>query len=447
MSDEQAPAKSETDDVQAAPHTVPFRDETSDVFSPDSVPEEDEEDTATGFVDQAEDLVREATPDLPQAPVMTPPKRFWPWHKPRKHYVRLKQWCAHTRQLIKDLNLSPERQVRPLRYLTLPGDELLDIRTLHGICEQAGVDLQYLGYNATGKDVREVEIDLSDAEVKSLKRIYAPGSLVVKDRIEDITRPATVAYQTAVRRAPFDVINLDACSSVIGSPPLAANSILQTVANLVHLQLQTRAEPWLLFLTTIISRSAVDRRTLDELIEQVLKNAEASSSFLASMGDQLGLSSDDLLKDFCNGEGLEHAQLVQVFIVGFGKWLLRLVGPNWSVELLDSFGYQVGPNPMDMLSLSFRFYYCPPQAEGDPTGLTLPAPTFFSSRAKPPSEPEAAVAMVKKTVGIQDLDRLLGDNPELLQKITEKAAKIMVQARHQEAAYYAWVQAGCPVAN
>ena len=51
---------------------------------------------------------------------------FQRWHHPRKQYVRINnQWCAAARQLIGDLHLG---QGDPFRYLTLPGNELLDVR-------------------------------------------------------------------------------------------------------------------------------------------------------------------------------------------------------------------------------------------------------------------------------------------------------------------------------
>jgi len=60
-----------------------------------------------------------------------PEKRFKPWHKPRKHYLRVYQWCQQIATLIKDLGLGESDS---LRYLGMPGEDLLDVRTLQGVC-------------------------------------------------------------------------------------------------------------------------------------------------------------------------------------------------------------------------------------------------------------------------------------------------------------------------
>ena len=36
-----------------------------------------------------------------------------------------------------------------LRYLGLPGEDLLDIRSLRGVCEPGGIWVKYLGFDST----------------------------------------------------------------------------------------------------------------------------------------------------------------------------------------------------------------------------------------------------------------------------------------------------------
>ena len=62
-------------------------------------------------------------------------REFKPWHKPRKQYIRLRQWCAIVRWLIRKVGM---QQGDSLRYLGLPGEDLLDIRSLRGVCERDG---------------------------------------------------------------------------------------------------------------------------------------------------------------------------------------------------------------------------------------------------------------------------------------------------------------------
>src|SRR4051794_37136519 len=73
-------------------------------------------------------------------------RAFLPWHKPRKQYIRLKQWCAEVRKLIKLIRLT-DGDV--LRYLGFPGEDFLDVRTLHGVCAAEKIWIRYLGFDST----------------------------------------------------------------------------------------------------------------------------------------------------------------------------------------------------------------------------------------------------------------------------------------------------------
>ena len=54
-------------------------------------------------------------------------KDFLPWHRPRKQYVREMQWCREIIEMVDEV--LPENNV--LKYLGLPGDDLLDLRYFH----------------------------------------------------------------------------------------------------------------------------------------------------------------------------------------------------------------------------------------------------------------------------------------------------------------------------
>ena len=59
-------------------------------------------------------------------------KPFLPWHRPRKHFVRREQW----QQQIEILADAGQLEHQTIRYLGLPGTDLLDIRHFHRtLCE------------------------------------------------------------------------------------------------------------------------------------------------------------------------------------------------------------------------------------------------------------------------------------------------------------------------
>ena len=93
-------------------------------------------------------------------------KEFFPWHKPRKHYLRIHQWCAEVRKLI-TRNRYQEGDI--VRYLGFPGEDFLDIRVLNGVCERANIRIKYLGFDSTASYAgREFEFNLSKHEVFQL---------------------------------------------------------------------------------------------------------------------------------------------------------------------------------------------------------------------------------------------------------------------------------------
>ena len=80
----------------------------------------------TEQLDDQDGLIAGIFGDFEYAQPRTAPKEFMPWHKPRKQFVRRKQWSALLRRLYK--NRGPGD---PLRYLGLPGTDLIDLRYLH----------------------------------------------------------------------------------------------------------------------------------------------------------------------------------------------------------------------------------------------------------------------------------------------------------------------------
>ncbi|MBR7512572.1 hypothetical protein KC219_20620, partial [Mycobacterium tuberculosis] len=51
-------------------------------------------------------------------------KDFSQWHLPRKQYIRIHQWCREVAQLAREITIG---NGKTFNYLTLPGDDLLDI--------------------------------------------------------------------------------------------------------------------------------------------------------------------------------------------------------------------------------------------------------------------------------------------------------------------------------
>ena len=75
----------------------------------------------TEQLDNQDDLTAGIFGDVEYVAPLPEPKEFKPWHKPRKQFVRRKQWSA----LLQGLYETREPE-DPLRYLGLPGTDLID---------------------------------------------------------------------------------------------------------------------------------------------------------------------------------------------------------------------------------------------------------------------------------------------------------------------------------
>jgi hypothetical protein len=88
-------------------------------------------------------------------------RKFAPWHHPVKQIVRSKQWAALSYRLIKDSRSAAQQKI--LRYFTLPGTDLLDVRVLAGALEPLGTKIEYFGFNASPSS--SMENGVSDGSI------------------------------------------------------------------------------------------------------------------------------------------------------------------------------------------------------------------------------------------------------------------------------------------
>lgn len=359
-------------------------------------------------------------------------KKWKPWHMPRKQWVREKQWVIQISQLVDQLNLTD----RPLRYLSLPGADLLDIRVIHRLCERKKVLLHCLGFDdGTYSPDTETELNISKLEVFQSPIIY-PGSDVKKDDFGRISDQNSQAYKVAKQNESYDIINLDLCGSFSSRKGRSYYDALRNIIN--DIQIKKRSQPWLFFLTTRADIAAVNERDLPHHWINIRYNVQRSDTFKARLDSLLGDRFEQI-----NGNvqqelrRLNRAKFGRLFALCIAKWLLQFMlsgSPLWVTEMLDSCWYRVSsaatPN---MLSLSFRFHQVT-ETRQDPTGLT--------DTLVPPIEEvdEAALAIeaLTKTESLKDLDQLLIDNKDLYNEMVDKSKKLLGSARYPIKEYSGW---------
>ncbi len=362
-------------------------------------------------------------------------KDFKPWHKPRKQWVRSNQWIKEIDMIIPKIKFDG----RPLRYLSLPGEDLLDIRLVATLCKDKGLLLKCLGYDdSAGGKSSQIEVSISWNEVSNNIDI---DSTILSDNISVLKNKSSQGFNYINSHGPFDVINLDFCKSIscITSPDNH-----QVLKNLCEFQINSIRQPWLLFLTTRAEYEKVNTEHIPSYLNILKTNAGKYASFneMFERITQFNIINYDLnepiekISTHCNG-----VDFVKLFSIGFGKWLLELMIKSrisWKVEMLDSYWYRVADNHKagsypNMLSLAYCFI---------PTSTPLVDISGLSHCEKPLiiDEEQLANIILEKTNQFIDLDRELYKDTALYNEMVEQSASLLKDARYSVAGYHSWAE-------
>ncbi|WP_035613563.1 hypothetical protein [Haloferula sp. BvORR071] len=360
---------------------------------------------------------------LPEKPLTD----FKPWHRPRKHYLRLKQWCHEAAKLIDSLGLKDGDE---LRYLGLPGEDLLDLWVLRGVCERAKVRLRYLGFDSSR---RSASINLATHKVNSNDFIH-PSSLILGDSLQSLLKEGSLGLSRADANAPYDIINLDLCDSVVDQAVPESYPNLEVVRALCDLQRQRRGRPWLLFLTTRVLKDGISEDALKRMFSCIIENIKSAADFPETLEKQLGIS-PGTIENATSVEEFDDEKWMGCHTLAFAKWLLiYLVKMQCSVRLLDSYVYNVVKTRKDMVSLGFLIE--PVRLAGsDPSGMTV---GLLPGTVQAIDEAALACAMVSQVSRMSDLDGMMEMEPEIFASFIEKKAKLLETVGYDPDAFRAW---------
>lgn len=354
---------------------------------------------------------------------------FLAWHKPRKQYVRHYQWSYEIKRLIQR---NPPAEGL-LKYLGLPGLDLLDLRHFHAaICEEQKVMLRFLGFNTSAKpqNSAQTELNISMDEVKHLLHVDS-RSEVIGDNFSMLSNQNSLAFQKASEFGPYDVVNLDLCDGFGSHEPGALENTYYDAVNSL-LALQSRSpNPWLLFLTTRTDKANINSTLLARLIEKYCSNLESSDAFREASREKFAIETKQAVASATG----QSEGLLQVFLTGLCKWFLGLSlqhAPPTLVELRSAFGYRVLRDAQheDLVSLALKF---------TPTAIPSNDPLRIATNtSNPPDEGLLATKALQKVASRIDADKKLNDDAALLQKMIDSTADLLSQARYDPIKYRSW---------
>lgn len=388
---------------------------------------------------------------LPIQPSTSEPikREFKPWHKPRKQFIRRKQWCHEIARLLKNINFPPDNKV--LRYLTLPSVDMLDVRVLANSLNRNDVKLKYLGFcNVRVNTQGDSQMSVSEADVKGLDKID-DTSIVVRDMLEMTGNLNSQAFKHLDNNGPYHVVNIDLCNHFAAPKKDKVYGCIDAIKSISKVQVEKSRDSWLFFLTTRIQPDYIDANHLKAFLGAIEHNIKQSPDFknkfdslfsglggdiisrLGSLVEALNREkASDVVTDYENNQSgmpphISHEDFRKFFCVGFGKWLLAFLTtaiPQTKVEMLQSYFYSVESEGQEMLSLA---YLCTPicSLPLDRFGLAGKAAVQNNNAV---DEVALALELTRMTSELVDLDELLANNSVLMEKMTTDAMKFLRQA-------------------
>jgi len=318
---------------------------------------------------------------------------------------------------------------------------LLDIRALYNDVNPLDCYIHYLGFNQ-GHGSAEVGTDVHVANnaVTSLPGVL-PDSQVLHDRFEAIASDNSMAYRYLREYGPYHLVNLDLCGSMFPNTEQDVQPLFTAVDRLLKYQFAKQTTNWLLLITSAVKPAVLDRNLMQKLCKPTRDNVDRHRPFAEKVAQLVPSSSFPEGSDSVSLAGLSDGQLVQLFGLALGKWLLHLgqsPSPQWTVAMRRSFRYTISESAGAMM-LSLAYDMSPniaPPVDG--TGMS----TLAGQRRTFPSEGECAVKLAESVSSIVDVESALAADPAMKASLRDESANLLAATGYDRNAYLRWVSDG-----
>lgn len=369
---------------------------------------------------------------------------FAPWHHPTKQIVRDYQWADLTLKLVES---RPAAQQKTLKYFTLPGADLLDVRVLANALRKIGTRIEYFGFDsgyrknspeAKADDDKEKGIYFATESALRQAGQITDSAEILGDHLEDIAQTGTQAANRLNQQSVFDVINIDACDHLGFVPNGRQNSIFDALDSLLAHQLRATS-PWLLFITTRVNPALFGTPTL-KLNKAILDNlALHQLEFGAALAECIEGTLQTISTDLSACWSNQDVKLLKLFAVGLGKYLLHFFHGQHNlpadVELVSAMAYKVHSEQPDMLSLAFRI---------TPTGPIVQPATAGPVSTRSELEVAKAIRVAAKAKKLWDIDIAIASDSKVRLEAVQGITTLLRSAHYDLPSWASWLS-GLPL--
>lgn len=369
-----------------------------------------------------------------------------PWHKPRKQYVRERQWMALSRRLIED-SLKKAQPTSSsgggadtiIRYLTLPGIDYLDVRQLADVCSKLDCSLTSTGFlsgdNTPPRDTARASYR-EDALVKAGH--ITENSYTFPSRFEDISSGKSSAYRDLRCRGPFHIINIDACGSVALPAADHAQRLIDAIYRTLEFQLKSGLDRWMLFVTADVRPDSLDANMLNGMSKAIHDNMK-DRNFRIETSMLFNCSTEEVGTAINQAAEETGQAFLNVFSLGISKWFLHLAeSEQWDMLTHNPYCYSTGREgdaTPTLTSLAFEFR----KRAGlkDPYQVTNaePAPggPDQDTSVRAAKKQDTSVRAAKKIAGMENVDDRLKSDSSLHAEMTHMLTRWLVEAGYDGA--------------
>lgn len=362
--------------------------------------------------------------------------KLMPWHRPRKQFIRERQWIHFSRRLINEQKNTPglpipSQGAPEVRYLTLPGTDYLDVRLLGELCRTLGCCLTSTGFLAGGENNPHVARAKIREEALIKAGYITDNSYTFRRRFEDVTPAQGQAYREIQRKGPFHIINIDACGSIAAPAADHATRLIDAIHRIMEFQFANKPGRWLLFVTADVRHNSIAEDTLCRLCKAIYQNADENEDFRNSVLSLFGENNTDITGVISKVSSHTGEKFLKLFSLGFAKWLLHLArAKEWDMHTHSTYCYSTEIKEDEtptMVCLAFEFLPPPP-------GLHDP---FQVSRAEPIAigqGRDTSIRVATKISEMENLDNRMRSNPDLHKKMVTQTEKLLKEAGYSSEA-------------